>query len=104
MLVKRVMLLITEFGSNASCFRHEFVGIDLKNKPDWFLQKSPSGKVPMLEFDNKLLYESDVCCDYLDDAHAQNKLVPDDPYLRAKLKLQRVPFNDVSFDCYTVLN
>ena len=60
------------------------------------MQKSPSGRVPVLEFDDKIISGSDVCSDYLDETYAQNKLCPDDPYLRAQLKIHRDPFGPVS--------
>ena len=34
--------------------------IDLANKPDWFLQISPLGKVPVLKIDGNILFESAV--------------------------------------------
>ena len=41
--------------------------IDLKNKPDWFLEVSPYGKVPVLDHDGELVYESAVINEYLDE-------------------------------------
>lgn len=42
--------------------------IDLANKPDWFKQKSPMGKVPVLLVDEThALFESAVICEYLDE-------------------------------------
>ena len=37
-----------------NCFRHEEVNLNLKDKPDWFLQRNPEGTVPTLEFDGKV--------------------------------------------------
>ena len=43
--------------------------IDLANKPAWFAEKSPLGKVPILIIDKQhSLFESTVICEYLDDA------------------------------------
>ncbi len=39
--------------------------IDLRDKPDEFVQLSPTGKVPMLVEDDFVLYESQVINDYL---------------------------------------
>ena len=41
--------------------------IDLANKPDWFLQISPLGKVPVLRIDGNILFESAVINEYLDE-------------------------------------
>lgn len=62
----------------------ETINVDLKNKPDWFLEKNPLGKVPMLEHDGKVVYESLICNDYLDDIYPEEKLTPTDPYRRAR--------------------
>ena len=36
----------------------EVTYIDLRNKPDWFLEISPHGKVPVLSVDDQPLFES----------------------------------------------
>lgn len=41
--------------------------IDLKNKPDWFLNVSPFGKVPVLRVGDKAVFESSVIMEYFDD-------------------------------------
>ncbi len=47
---------------------HERTYIDLKNKPDWFLDISPTGKVPVLKVsDQGPVFESAVICEYLDE-------------------------------------
>lgn len=62
---------------------YETVNIDLKDKPDWFLEKNPLGLVPVLEIDDKIVYESTATCDWLDDVYPENRLQPSDPYRRA---------------------
>lgn len=57
--------------------------IDLANKPDWFQQVSPLGKVPVLVAgDRGTLFESAVICEYLDEA-TPGSLHPEDPWERA---------------------
>ena len=41
--------------------------IDLKNKPEWFLKLSPLGKVPILEVENTVIFESAVINEFLDE-------------------------------------
>jgi glutathione S-transferase len=44
--------------------------IDLRNKPDWFLEISPHSKVPVLKVDEEILFESNAIAEYLDEAEA----------------------------------
>ena len=41
--------------------------IDLANKPDWFLEISPLGKVPLLKVGDSILFESAVINEYIDE-------------------------------------
>lgn len=41
--------------------------IDLDNKSDWFLQRSPLGKVPILIVGEETLFESNVIMDFIDE-------------------------------------
>ncbi|QBY05862.1 glutathione S-transferase family protein [Thalassotalea sp. HSM 43] len=44
--------------------------ISLKNKPQWFLQVSPNGQVPLLVTDNgSALFESDAIIEYIEEAY-----------------------------------
>jgi len=52
-----------------------------------FLARSPIGKVPFLELDGgRRLSESQVICDYLEEAYPQKPLYPRDPFERAKVR------------------
>ncbi|MBX5135211.1 glutathione S-transferase family protein [Rhizobium lentis] len=67
----------------------ERVNIDLANKPDWFLQISPLGKVPLLRIEEEdgseaVLFESSVICEYLEETQAGPALHPADPLARAR--------------------
>lgn len=58
--------------------------IDLSNPPDWFMEVSPFGKVPVLNVDNKtIIFESAVINEYLDET-TPGRLLPEDALLRAK--------------------
>ncbi|MEM7771283.1 MAG: glutathione S-transferase family protein [Cyanobacteria bacterium P01_E01_bin.6] len=57
--------------------------IDLSNKPDWFLEMSPLGKVPLLKVNDDVLFESAVICEYLDEI-TPGSLHPDDVLQKAK--------------------
>ncbi|KAK8994936.1 hypothetical protein V6N11_046003 [Hibiscus sabdariffa] len=43
--------------------------VDLANKPDWFLQISPEGKVPVAKLDEKWVPDSDVIAQVLEEKY-----------------------------------
>ena len=43
--------------------------IDLNNKPQWFLEISPFGKVPVLRIKKDMLFESAIINEYLDEVY-----------------------------------
>ena len=57
--------------------------IDLADPPDWFLEISPLGKVPVLRVDDEILFESAVINEYLDEITG-GELQPEEPLARAK--------------------
>lgn len=62
----------------------ERVYIDLADKPAWFRDVSPRGKVPLLRIgDDTILFESSVICEYLEDTQP-NPLHPSDAVERAR--------------------
>jgi glutathione S-transferase len=66
----------------------ERIDIDLANKPGWFLAISPLGKVPLLQVSTDkgeaVLFESNVICEYIDEAFGGPKLHPQDALERAQ--------------------
>ena len=54
-------------------------------KDDW-LARSVMGKVPILETDHGPLAESQVICEYLEDAYPQVPLYPKDPMAKARVR------------------
>ena len=66
----------------------ERITIDLANKPDWFMEISPLGKVPLLRIEQAdgseaVLFESSVICEYLEETQAGAALHPADALTRA---------------------
>jgi len=51
-----------------------------------FLARTPMGKVPFLEVDGAQLCESQVICEYLEEAYPQKPLYPRDPLQRAQVR------------------
>ena len=67
----------------------DVIYIDLANKPDWFLDISPLGKVPVLRIERDgeppaVIFESAVILEYLEETVAGEKLHPTDPLKRAQ--------------------
>ncbi|GMS77960.1 hypothetical protein PENTCL1PPCAC_135, partial [Pristionchus entomophagus] len=65
----------------------EVVNINFSDKPDWYLNKHPQGKVPAFEKDGKIVIESSIIPEYLDAIYPSSAILPSDPYLRAKEKI-----------------
>lgn len=76
--VQRAAIALAEKG-----VPYERINIDLANKPDWFLAISPLGKVPVLLVDNRVIFESAVILEYLDEA-LPKPLHPADIFERAE--------------------
>ena len=49
-----------------------------------FLELNPYGKIPVLVEDGKILFESCIINEYLDEKYPPPPLMPTDPYLRAR--------------------
>ena len=67
----------------AKDIRFEVTYIDLRDKPAWFLEISPHGKVPVLSVGGKPLFESNAIAEFLDEM-VPPRLHPDDPFKRAR--------------------
>lgn len=84
--VQRSQVMLREKGVE---FEVEYV--DLSNKPEWFLELSPTGKVPTLEVttddgDRVVLFESLVINEYLEEATDGRPMFPRDPLARARAR------------------
>jgi len=62
----------------------ERVYIDLADKPAWFLQLSPLGKVPVLRHGGTAVFESAVICEYIEEVAPAAPLLPAYPATRAR--------------------
>jgi glutathione S-transferase len=60
----------------------ERVSVDLGNKPAWFRRLSPLGKVPLLQVDGRVIFESNVILEYLEET-LPNPLHPESAIDRA---------------------
>ncbi len=76
--VQRAVITLNEKGVD-----YELRYIDLDDPPEWFRSLSPLGKVPLLQVDGEVLFESAVINEYLDETHPP-PLHPADPLQRAR--------------------
>lgn len=61
--------------------------IDLFNRPAWFRDVSPYGKVPVLRHEGATIYESAIINQYLDEMFPAPPLMPGSPALRAQARI-----------------
>lgn len=76
--VQRSVIILLEKGID-----YDITYIDIKNPPEWFLDISPFGKVPVLRCGETVLFESAVINEYLDETHPPS-LHPGEPLKRAQ--------------------
>ncbi|HEX7666941.1 MAG TPA: glutathione S-transferase family protein [Polyangiaceae bacterium] len=74
---------------------YEIAFVDLKNKPQWLLDISPRGKVPVLLVDDKPVFESTVINELLEELYPEPRLFPKEPFARAEARAWIVFCNDV---------
>lgn len=82
---QKVFITLAEKGldyttQNVDLFRNE------QFSPD-YLKINPKGVVPALDHDGRIVIESTLICEYLDECFPAPSLVPADPFLRARMRL-----------------
>jgi len=104
--VQRVVILMEE-----KQIIYSRTDISLSNKPDWLINISPTGKVPVLVVnEDKVLFESNAICEYLDEV-SSNSLYPNDKFDKATHRswisfgtetldlIAKIIYQDKSFHC-----
>jgi glutathione S-transferase len=96
------MLTLYNFGPGANSLKPLLAlyekGLDFKphyldpgkfeQHEDWYKQLNPNGQVPALDHDGKIITESTVICEYLEDVFTDAPpLRPADPYVRAQMRV-----------------
>jgi glutathione S-transferase len=77
-------------------FSHDVVNIKLSDKPEWYFERNPLGKVPAIETESgDCLYESLIIADYLDEKYPETPLQPKDPMQKAKDRILVEHFSKV---------
>jgi glutathione S-transferase len=73
-------------------------------KKEYMETTNPSGEVPTIKSPKgDLIYESEICAEYLNAMSRRANLVPGDPVLAARMRLACKRFNDVIGPCYGLL-
>jgi glutathione S-transferase len=81
--VARVRIVLAEKG-----IEYETVEIDLSDRPAWYYEKNPTGRVPTIEEDDgPPLPESVVIMEFLEERYPEPPLLPVDPADRAAVRL-----------------
>ena len=81
--VARVRIVLAEKG-----IEYETVEIDLSDRPAWYYEKNPTGRVPTIEEDDgPPLPESAVIMEFLEERYPEPPLLPADPADRAFVRL-----------------
>ncbi|XP_068143251.1 pyrimidodiazepine synthase [Drosophila tropicalis] len=100
--VQRVRLVL-----DAKQIAHHKIFIDLIDKPEWYKEYSPLGKVPALQLtnlkDQPTLIESLVIAQFLDEQYPERKLFPTDPLQKAQDRILIERFSPVVSALYPVL-
>jgi glutathione S-transferase len=81
----RVKILLHEKG-----LAYERVTLDLKKteqKRPEFLKLNPYGKVPVIDDNGKILFESCIINEYLDEQYPSPPFMPKDAYLRGRVRV-----------------
>lgn len=83
------------------------INVNIRSKPEWFLELNPVGKVPCVELVDKpgapAVYESLLILEYLDEVYPEPKLYPVDPLekLQEKLWIERFsPITSKTHEAY----
>ncbi len=106
-------MLLLYTARNSICTQKVFVTLDEK-KVDYemkvvnlflneqyspeYLKINPKGVVPSLIHDGKIIVESTLICEYLDDVFPHNPLIPSDPYRRPKMRLWSKLIDEAIFE------
>lgn len=74
--------------------------MNLTRKPNWLFERNPIGLVPVLEYKGTVVYESDVCNEFLEEAFpgystGTRDLLPSSPKERATMRLLLQKFDKV---------
>ncbi len=102
---RRVRLVLLEKGLPFE-IRWLNLGLMDQKRPE-YLALNPSGLVPTLVHDGRVIFESNVIAEYLDDCYPEPRLVPADAWERTRMRMWLAfelewakPFRDAIYETY----
>ncbi len=81
------LLCLSEKGVEFTSRQLNLEGRRWEQYSDWFLKINPDGQVPVLVHDGRVVTESTVINEYIEDVFPENPLRPADPYWRAQMRI-----------------
>lgn len=92
---------------NAKNLPYHVFYINLSEKPEWYLELNPNGKVPALQLTNEpgapIMVESLAIAEHLEDKYPDVKLYPTDPKIRDETKQWIERFNPIATAFYKLV-
>jgi glutathione S-transferase len=79
--------LLTLYEKGLEFTRRQLNPAIFEHHEDWFKKINPNAQVPALDHDGKIITESTVICEYLEDVFPDTPLRPDDLYDRAQMRI-----------------
>ncbi|HEY5409245.1 MAG TPA: glutathione S-transferase family protein, partial [Caulobacteraceae bacterium] len=80
--------LLTLYEKGLEFTRRQLNPAVFEHHEPWFTKINPNGQVPALDHDGKVITESTVICEYLEDVFPKaNPMRPSDPYLAAQMRI-----------------
>lgn len=78
--VQRSVILLKE-----KSVEYDIDFIDVYDPPAWFLELSPTGKVPVMQVGETVLFESSIISEYIDEVYPPS-IHPEDPLRKAQIR------------------
>ena len=83
---KKVRITLAEKGLDWES-HHIDLGPKQENTEPWYVKLNPNGVVPTLDHDGRIIIESNVITEYLDDVFPDVRLRPEGAYGRAQMRI-----------------
>lgn len=86
---------------------HETVFVNLKSKPEWLFERNPLGLVPIIEYRGRIVYESAICDEFLEEMFPTPAdappLMPRCPFDRAAARLLMQSFDKMTSKYFALM-